>query len=134
MSKPTVEILSVEECIELLSQVAVGRIAVTVDALPVIFLVNYAVVDGAVVFRTLEGAKLSTATTGAVVAFQVDSYESDGRSGWSVMVQEVATEVIDPTGLRRIEAASVDAWALDGAADHVVRIELHRVSGRRFTN
>jgi hypothetical protein len=50
------------------------------------------------------------------------------------MVQEVATEVIDPTGLRRIEAASVDAWALDGAADHVVRIELHRVSGRRFTN
>jgi hypothetical protein len=39
----------------------------------------------------------------------------------------------DPTGLGRIEAASVEEWALDGAADHVVRIDVHRVS-ERFTS
>jgi hypothetical protein len=47
-------------------------------------------------------------------------------------LQGVTTEVTDPADLKKIEAASVDAWALDGA-DHVMRIQLHRVRGRRFT-
>jgi nitroimidazol reductase NimA-like FMN-containing flavoprotein (pyridoxamine 5'-phosphate oxidase superfamily) len=127
------EILSDGECIDLVRQVPVGRIAVTVGALPVIFPVNFAVVDSAVVFRTPEGTKLAAATNGVVVAFEVDSYAVDGRSGWSVMVQGVASEVTDPASLRAVNSALLDAWALDGAADHVVRIELHRVSGRRFT-
>jgi nitroimidazol reductase NimA-like FMN-containing flavoprotein (pyridoxamine 5'-phosphate oxidase superfamily) len=134
MTRPTMEILSVEECTNLLRQVPVGRIAVTVDALPAIFPVNFDVVDGAVVFRTPPGTKLASATASAVVAFEVDSYEADGRTGWSVMVQGMAGEVTDPASLREVDLASLDAWALDGAADHVVRIELHRVSGRRFTN
>jgi nitroimidazol reductase NimA-like FMN-containing flavoprotein (pyridoxamine 5'-phosphate oxidase superfamily) len=51
------EILGEDECIDLLRQVPVGRIAVTVDALPVIFPITIAVVDGAVVFRTPPGTK-----------------------------------------------------------------------------
>ncbi|MBF6557824.1 MAG: pyridoxamine 5'-phosphate oxidase family protein [Acidimicrobiales bacterium] len=47
MPKPTMEILSDDECIALLHQVPVGRIAVTVDALPVIFPINFAIVDDA---------------------------------------------------------------------------------------
>ncbi len=133
MPKPTMEVLSDDECIDLLRQVPVGRIAVTVDALPVILPVNFAVVDGAVVFRTLEGTKLAAATASAVVAFEVDSYKADGRTGWSVMVQGMAAEVTDAASLQEVDSASLDAWALDGAADHVVRIEVHRVSGRRFT-
>ncbi len=132
MSKPTVEILSVEECIDLLPHMAIGRIATTVDGLPILFLVSYAVVDG-VVFRTREGTKLFAATTGSVVAFQVDFFEVGGRSGWSVMVREMATTEVDPARLREVGLAPRDAWALDGAADHVVRIELRRASGRRFS-
>jgi nitroimidazol reductase NimA-like FMN-containing flavoprotein (pyridoxamine 5'-phosphate oxidase superfamily) len=127
------EILSDDECIDMLRQVPVGRIAETVDALPVIFPINFAVVDGAVVFPTATGTKLAAATAGAVVAFEVDSYEADGRTGWSVMVQGMASEVTDPASLREVDSASLDAWALDGAADHVLRIEVHRVSGRQFT-
>jgi len=134
MPKPTTEILVDDECIDLLRQVPVGRIAVTVEALPVIFPVNFAVVDGAVVFRTQPGTKLAAATASAVVAFEVDSYEADGRTGWSVVVQGMATEVTDPATLREVDSASLDAWTLDGAADHVVRIEMQRVSGRRFTS
>jgi nitroimidazol reductase NimA-like FMN-containing flavoprotein (pyridoxamine 5'-phosphate oxidase superfamily) len=133
MSKPTMEILSAEECTELLRQVPVGRIAITVGALPVILPINFAVVDDAIVFRTISGTKLAAATSNAVVAFEVDSYEDDGRSGWSVMVQGMATEVTDPAGLERARAASLDSWALDGDAGHVVQIELHVLSGRRFT-
>jgi nitroimidazol reductase NimA-like FMN-containing flavoprotein (pyridoxamine 5'-phosphate oxidase superfamily) len=134
MPKTTVEILSDEQCIDLLGRVPVGRIADTVDALPVIFPINLAVVDGAIVFRTPSGTKLASATASAAVAFEVDSYEADGRAGWSVMVQGMASEVTDPAGLREVDSAPLDAWALDGTADHVVRIELHRVSGRRFTS
>jgi uncharacterized protein len=132
MAKPIFEILSDDECTDLLRQVPVGRTAINVDALPVLP-VNFAVVDGTIVFRTPHGTKLAAATAGAVVAFEVDSYETDGRTAWSVMVQGMASEVTDPAGLQKIEESSVEAWALDGAADHVVRIQLNQVSGRRFT-
>lgn len=132
MSVPTLEVLSVDECVQLLRQVPVGRIAVTVEALPVVLPVNFAVVDDGILFRTIEGTKLAAATSRAVVAFEVDSYEADGRSGWSVMVQGMAHEVTDPAALGRLDAAGVEAWALDGRADHIVRIELHTISGRRF--
>ncbi|MHB1519179.1 MAG: pyridoxamine 5'-phosphate oxidase family protein [Acidimicrobiales bacterium] len=132
--RPTMEILSDDECIDLLRRAPVGRVAVTADALPVILPVNLANVDGAIAFRTPPGTKLAAVTTSAAVAFEVDSYEADGRTGWSVMIQGMASEVTDPAGLREVDSASLDAWALDGAAGHVVRIEVNRVSGRRFTS
>jgi uncharacterized protein len=125
MPKTTMELLCDDECIDLLRQVPVGRIAVTVDALPVIFPINFAVVDGAVVFRTPPAPNWPRPRPAAVVAFEVDSYEADGRTGWSVMVQGMASEVTDPASLREVDSASLDAWALDGAADHFMRIELH---------
>ncbi len=134
MPKPVMEVLSAEECAELLPQMPVGRIAVTVDALPVILPINFAVVDDAVVFRTVPGTKLAAATSNAVVAFEVDSYEADGRSGWSVMLQGVASEVTDPSSLRASLDSPIQAWALDGEADHIVRIEPRMLSGRRFTS
>jgi hypothetical protein len=60
-----------------------------------------------------------------VVAFEVDSHEADGRTVWGVMVQGMASEVTDPASLREVDSASLDAWELDGAADHVMRIEQH---------
>lgn len=72
------EILSSEECHELLRQSTVGRVAVTVAALPAIFPVNYAVLDGRIVFRTGEGTKLQAAVERAVVAFQVDHIDKSG--------------------------------------------------------
>ncbi|MHB8429865.1 MAG: pyridoxamine 5'-phosphate oxidase family protein [Acidimicrobiales bacterium] len=116
--RPTMEILSDDECIDLLRRAPVGRVAVTADALPVILPVNLANVDGAIAFRTPPGTKLAAVTTSAAVAFEVDSYEADGRTGWSVMIQGMASEVTDPAGLREVDSASLDAWALDGAAGH----------------
>jgi hypothetical protein len=46
----------------------------------------------------------------------------------------VATKVTDRADPQEIEVASVDGRALDGAGDHVIWIELHRVSGRRFVS
>ncbi|MGO8871047.1 MAG: pyridoxamine 5'-phosphate oxidase family protein [Acidimicrobiales bacterium] len=134
MVKPVMEVLGTDQCTELLRQVPVGRVAITVDALPVVLPVNFAVVDDTIVFLTIPGTKLTAATANAVVAFEVDSYEADGRSGWSVVVQGIASEVTDSIELEKILAVGIESWALDGQADHAVRIELHTLSGRRFTS
>jgi len=128
----TLEVLSTTECLDLLRQQPIGRIGISIDALPVIFPVRYAVVGNGIMFRTNAGTKLAAATNKAVVAFEVDSYEEDGQTGWSVVVQGIASEVND-TGLHEdFLKAPGGAWAVGGSAQHVVRIELHNITGRRF--
>ena len=51
------EVLSEDECRALLSRADVGRLAITLSALPAIFPVNYRVIDGWIVFRTAPGSK-----------------------------------------------------------------------------
>ncbi len=132
MYEPTTEILSAEECVTLLHQVPVGRIGITVDALPVILPVNYSVVDDAIMFRTIPGSKLAAASASTVVAFEVDSHGDDGCSGWSVLVQGMAREVTDPLEREIALRAPIRAWAIGDRADRVVRIEMQTLSGRRY--
>jgi nitroimidazol reductase NimA-like FMN-containing flavoprotein (pyridoxamine 5'-phosphate oxidase superfamily) len=129
-----VEILNAEQCAELLLQMPIGRIGISIGALPVILPVNYSMDGDAIVFRTIRGTKLAAATSKTVVAFEVDSYENDGRSGWSVLVQGIASEVTDPRDLEREPIAALEAWALAERADHVVRIWPQIMSGRRFSH
>lgn len=125
------EPLSEEECIRLLATQPVGRIGITVHALPAVLPVNFTLLDGAVVFRTIPGTRLDAATNKAVVAFEVDSYEPHGRSGWSVLVVGPATRM-RAEEIEQVAALDIDPWPLDGRASHFVRIELSQVTGRRF--
>lgn len=126
------EILSREECLRLLATVPVGRVAVSVGALPAILPVNFVVLDGDVVFRTAPGSKLDAAVRNAVVAFEADAVDAVYHTGWSVLVVGVAEEVTDPESLRAVDALPLEPWALDGLADHVVRIRTQTISGRRL--
>jgi uncharacterized protein len=132
MGAPILTDLPREECLRLLASVPVGRVGLSLQALPVVLPVNFALLDGEVVFRTVAGTKFHAAVGGTVLAFEVDGYESDGRSGWSVLVQGVSQVVTDPTELQRARQLTVDPWAVDGAADRIVRITVSVVSGRRF--
>ena len=49
------EILDQAECFALLEKTRLGRVAVTIGALPAIFPVNFCIVAGQVVFRSGEG-------------------------------------------------------------------------------
>jgi nitroimidazol reductase NimA-like FMN-containing flavoprotein (pyridoxamine 5'-phosphate oxidase superfamily) len=132
MSETLLEVLNEAQCLALLGQVPVGRIGITVGALPVILPVNFAALNGSVIFRTVPGTKLSAATANHVVAFEVDSYEAEGRSGWSVLVQGMASEVTDPVAVRHSLAALGTPWGVAEVADRIVKIEVERISGRRF--
>lgn len=120
-----------EECALLLAAGSVGRVGVSLSALPVVLPVNYAMLDGDIVIRTGAGTKLDAALRGAVVAFEIDSIDPVYHEGWSVMVQGRAHEVVDPDELERARALPLEPWAA-GIRDRFVRIVTERMSGRRI--
>ena len=125
------EILSEDECLDLLAGGEIGRVGVTVGALPAIFPVNYRVVDGAVVFRTSEGTKLAAAADGAVVAFETDHYDLAERSGWSVLAVGRSEVVHDLDVAFKVLDAGLEPFAA-GVRTEIVRIRPELVSGRRI--
>ena len=129
---PGIEELDPDECLRLLASVPVGRVGVTIDALPAVLPVNFVVTDGAVVFRTIPGTKLDASTTDAVVAFEVDVYgTTDDPGGWSVLVRGIARELTDPAALASVDLLPLESWASDGDADRFIRIEPTLLTGRR---
>ena len=125
------EVLSRAECVRLLAGAHIGRVGVSVGALPAVLPVNFALVGDGIVLRTAAGSKLDAALANAVVAFEVDSIDPMYHTGWSVLVQGVASEVVDPAERERLRAAPLRPWA-DHDRDRFVRIYIDLVSGRRL--
>jgi len=126
------EILREEQCLSLLEGTSLGRIAVTVGAVPAIFPINYRLIDGRILFRTGDGTKLHQASDHAVVAFEVDEVDPVTHAGWSVLVVGVAKEVREAhadAGLDTIPRP----WA-PGERDHIIAITPELVSGRRVAD
>jgi nitroimidazol reductase NimA-like FMN-containing flavoprotein (pyridoxamine 5'-phosphate oxidase superfamily) len=124
------ELLTEEECRTLICTESVGRVGISVSALPAIFPVNYTVVDDDIVFLTGEGLKLRAALKNTVVAFEVDSLDPALGHGWSVLVVGVAREVPAPER-EQLEPVRVSPWA-GGNRSHLVRIHPEMISGRRI--
>ena len=127
----TLEQLSRAECLRLVGQVPLGRIAYTRQALPAVELVNFTLVDGDIIIRTDSGGKLAAATRGAVVAFEADSVDVAARAGWSVTVVGYSRAVTDEEEIRRLEQVGLVPWA-PGKRDHFIRISPTLVNGRRL--
>jgi uncharacterized protein len=124
------ELLTEEECRALLCTQSVGRIGVSVGALPGIFPVNYTVVDDDIVFLTGEGLKLKAALKNTVVGFEVDSLDPALDYGWSVLLFGVAREV-PAEEQEQLGPVRVSPWA-GGDRTHMVRIHPEMISGRRI--
>jgi uncharacterized protein len=121
-----------EECLRRLSRGGVGRAGLSAGALPAIFPVNYAMLDGDVVFRSGPGTKLEAAEAGEVIAFEIDDVDPVGHTGWSVLVVGVARPITEPQLLERARHLPLSAWA-DGQRDTYVRLECAKVTGRELT-
>ena len=125
--------LSREECLRLLAQNGVGRLAVAGKDAPVIRPVNYAFDEPSqsVVFRTAPGSKFYALLRQNTAAFEVDGLDLQARSGWSVIVVGATEEVTNPADLRRLDGLDLDSWA-PADKPHWVRIRAWTVSGRRI--
>jgi uncharacterized protein len=124
------EILDREECLLLLSRPTLGRVGLTVDALPIVLPVNFWFDGQRILIRTGEGTKLDAALRNAVVAFEVDEIDPVEHAGWSVVVTGRAREIDDPDELARLRHAPLARWAPKGDG-RVVAIDPELVSGRR---
>ncbi|WP_073951331.1 pyridoxamine 5'-phosphate oxidase family protein [Streptomyces kebangsaanensis] len=124
--------LDEDECRALLSTHGVGRVALTTEDGPVVYPVNYDVVDGDLVFRTAPDAAPAEAVD-AEVAFEVDRVDEAMSQGWSVLALGRAEAVTDPEEVRRLqERAYSSPWA-GGRRTLWVRIRPTRLTGRRIT-
>lgn len=130
-SSRVLSVISEPECRALLKLSEIGRVVVSVNALPAAFPVTYHAIDNALIFRTAEGTKLTAALRHTVVAFEVDEIDPQHRIGWSVLVVGMARVVTDPTQIAVLDRADFDSW-LSPAGPHYVSISVDRITGRRL--
>jgi nitroimidazol reductase NimA-like FMN-containing flavoprotein (pyridoxamine 5'-phosphate oxidase superfamily) len=124
--------ISRDECMELLATTTVGRVGVSVDALPAILPVTIAMMDDAVVFRTIPGTKLAAATTRSVLAIEADRYDPRAGDGWSVLVRGIASELASGDAVARARRLLQDSWIGPSANEHYVQVACDLVTGRRL--
>ena len=128
MSNYGLKVLDRTECEALLANQSVGRVAVC-GARPGVFPVLYGLLDGDVVFRTAPGEKLIAAALNREVVFEVDAFDMERRTGWSVNVLGRVEEIEDPDERTRAEALELHPWAGE-LRDRYVRIRAIELTGR----
>jgi hypothetical protein len=115
--------LDEQECWELLSFSTIGRIALSVKALPVILPVQY-YLDNRTLAICLGQHEIPNASVeNTVVAFAADAVDTSSQSGWSVQVQGLAHRPVR-------EGIARDCG--QPPAGRVVHIETAMVKGHRF--
>ncbi len=125
------EILPLDECLRLLASVPVGRVGFVADGEVVVLPVNY-VMDGQdVIFRTSYGSKLTAAEGENLAAFEVDHYDEQTRSGWSVLVTGRLEPVDDEADIQRLNRLGLHPWVTAVQRPFWVRIRPTSVSGRQ---
>ncbi len=135
MSDAWLELLDHEECLALLGAGVVGRIAFVRDDVPVVFPINYRLVEQRgqtpgswIAVRTRPGNVIETAPF--AVAFEIDDFESNKQGGWSVLVQGDLYRIDSDVAEIRTRFDS-DPWLTD-ERDAWLLIQPFSISGRRL--
>ncbi len=126
------EELPYDECLSLLRQAQVGRVAVVVDQFPVVLPVNYRLAETKgptwVAIRTRPGNVLDQASM--QVAFETDSIDPVHRQGWSVLVRGTLHHV-DPDAADFRARFDPEPW-MEAERDAWLVIEPFSITGRRL--
>ena len=127
------EVLERDECLALLGTVPVGRLGLSLGALPVVLPVNFCLADDEIIVRTTAGSKLDAALHHAVVAFEADHIEGYGHTGWSVLVRGASRVLVRPSEIAHAETLPLRPWGTSGTTlDRFIAIGTDLVSGRRI--
>jgi uncharacterized protein len=126
------EVLTTEQCWELIAESPVGRVAFVDAGEPVVLPITHGVHGHQIVFRSASGGKLSAAEMNAPVAFEVDGWDESTHRGWSVLVRGTAEAVYDADEIAAIRAAGSAPWMEAARTGTWVRILPNEISGRRL--
>lgn len=126
------EVLPLDDCLQRLASVPVGRVGFHADGEVVVLPINHAVDGQDVVFRTARGSKLSAAAEHDLVAFEADDYDPQTRSGWSVVISGRAEAVYEHAQIERLARLGLHPWAAAADPPFWIRIRPMSVTGRRI--
>ena len=125
--------LALEDCMRLLRESHVGRIAVVIDGFPEVLPVNFRLVETGgvtwIVLGTRRGHVIARASMN--VAFEIDDVEPTGPDTWSVLVRGTLHHV-DAEAADFRQRFDPDPWP--GAERDVwLAVQPFAISGRRLT-
>ena len=125
--------LTTAEARSLLARGRIGRFAYVARAgTPDIVPVNYVLAGETILVASGPGPKLQAADRHDLVAFEVDEFDHDARTGWSVVAIGTARRLTpDQRRLVAQRGDIPDTWAT-GPRHELIAIEQPRVSGRRL--
>ena len=127
---PRLEVLDRNQCAAHLALGGVGRFVFMSAQGPIALPVNFAFIDGDIVFRTRRDGGLVTAL-GSTVSFEVDRIDEAMSEGWSVLVTGLARLVDEPSELERLTALGIEPWP-GGNRESLIRIESKEITGREI--
>jgi transcriptional regulator with XRE-family HTH domain len=127
--RPRLDRLTESECRALIAPGGIGRVVFSTDQGPEALPVNYSFVKDVLIFRTAPNTPLA-GVVGSDVGFEVDRLDEAFSEGWSVLVSGPATRITEPALIWQL-ADAVRPWAA-GDRDVFIRIEPHRITGRRI--
>jgi hypothetical protein len=126
------EVLSFDECLDLLARNDFGRLAVVLDEFPIVLPVNYRWVDADgrrwVVLRTRRGNVIEQASSN--VGFQIDHADPVHRRGWAVLVRGKLQRV-DPDAADFRARFDPQPW-IETDRDLWLIVEPYKITGRRL--
>lgn len=124
-------VLDRADCWNYLRRGEIGRLAVIVDDAPEIFPINFAVQHSAIVFRSAEGSKIDALLHNPQVALEVDGFEPESNTAWSVILKGRAKPINDTDELFDTLSLEIFPWQ-PGAKNRFIRIDAEALTGRRF--
>jgi len=127
-------VLSQEECLRRVRTARVGRVAFVENGEPVILPVNHGLDGNSVIFRTAPGSKLAAAENEVPIAFEVDAFDADRWTGWSVVIRGAASVIDDPAEVARLTTLGVTPWANLVERANWVRIRAYSLTGREVVH
>ena len=130
MSDAQLEDLALDECLALLRDHSVGRIAVIENEFPIVLPVNYKLAETSgpvwVAIRTRPGNVIDRASMPC--AFEIDGFSVSEEEGWSVLVRGTLHHVdADSAGFR--ERFDPQPWP-DNERDAWLIVEPFSITGR----
>jgi len=124
-------VLKLDECLHLMSTVAVGRVAFNADGDTEVLPVNF-VLDGInVAFRTVQGSKLGAAVAADAVTFEVDAFDDSTSSGWSVLAKGQAELILDDDTISHLDSKGLRPYVTSVPRPYWVVIRPHTITGRQ---
>jgi nitroimidazol reductase NimA-like FMN-containing flavoprotein (pyridoxamine 5'-phosphate oxidase superfamily) len=122
-------VLDRDTCLELLRTHHVGRIGLSVGALPVVMPVNYALAGERLVVCSEPGVKLEAARKGVIACLEIDDFDTMTHAGWSVLVTGRLDEMTDANEIKRAQHLPLSPW-VPMSDPHYMSLSTELISGR----